>query len=110
MPRSKHHVQNVTIVLVPCTDAYIRFHDSRTPGDSYAKIRSDLARECANAGVTFVDDGEPISQYADFFDGYHLNDSGAAHFTSRLIAHHVVLSASDVGLNQGGSTPVGRTC
>lgn len=84
-------VAEVSVVLMPCTDAYAAFHDRHVPAEPYAKIRQALAAACLAVHARFFDFGDPSTRYGDFDDGYHLNAVGAAHFTPMLVERRVLI-------------------
>jgi hypothetical protein len=105
----RHGVKNVAIVLVPCTDVYARFHDKLVPQQPYAKLRSDIADQCASAGIKFYDFGDPSTAYREFYDGYHLNDAGAARFTVKLADSHVLVAPTATDAARPSSTATDST-
>jgi hypothetical protein len=105
----RHGVANVALVLVPCTDVYVRFHDRQYPKQSYAKLRADIAAECTASGIKFYDFGDPSTNYAEFQDGYHLNNKGATRFTEKLAAGHVLLGPANANAAQRTSAPASAT-
>jgi hypothetical protein len=88
-----HGVKDVAIVLIPCTDKYVAFHDHHAENESYTQFRADLAALCQKSGITFYDFGGPWNNYHEYEDPYHLNKRGAARFTNILVDAHVFAGA-----------------
>lgn len=104
-----HGVEKVALILVPCTDVYVRFHDRHFPGESYADLRAKIAAECNQAGIKFYDFGDPSTAYADFQDGYHLNGDGAKRFTAKLADSHILIGPGNADAAHPSSTAADST-
>lgn len=85
-----HGIQKVTVVLMPCTDAYVRFHDLKSPQISYQQIRESIRAMCAACQAGFLDFGEPSDRYADFADAFHMRAPAREAFTEKLVATRII--------------------
>jgi hypothetical protein len=71
----------VTVVLLPITRKYLKWHDREYPDMSYDAIRSRIKTDCEQRGFGFIDLGEPPEEHGLFSDYFHLNKQGCAYLT-----------------------------
>ena len=77
-------IKAVSVVLLPCTDRYVEFHDLTNPKSPYAAIRKEIRDTCRLHGFSFLDLGDATSQHELFSDPYHPNTKGRDVITARM--------------------------
>ena len=77
-------IKAVSVVLLPCTDRYVEFHDLTNPKIPYATVRKEIRDTCRLHGFSFLDLGDPTAQHGLFSDPYHPNTKGRDVITAHM--------------------------
>jgi hypothetical protein len=73
-----------TLLLLPVTGQMQRYHDRHNPSLNYSQVRQQLAEQCREHALPFVDWGGPSAEIDHFMDPYHLGVNGREVMTKRI--------------------------
>lgn len=69
-------VEQVGVVLMPCTDALAAYHNAQLPEEDYAQVRERTRNLLTSMDVSVLDLAVATNRYDLFSDSYHLNATG----------------------------------